>query len=507
LQPPAYSSIPDKKIDKISLRGAALPDPDHPFLISPLPQFTTPLTTSTNFSFTPASVPPLPELTDDLEDEEEEEEGTDSEPEHEVTTPIVVHQDLRGSNGIRRLSFVQTTNGRSEHDSALARTGPYLDHRRARSGSSPETYTSRSSSVKKGTTTTTTSNNASPRSPPKSATLSQSSPQVQQQQHASSSREGDASSPSFPIRSNSTRNPDGGVLRTRLHDLLRDSAMSSSLPNMSASHFPASFTNWETSSGRVSPLPPRSDSSNTNKSSSSSSSSSYDTAVPLLPQTTGSSSGKPLTGTTTFCNFAPRQGFSSASTEAKKLEEERRRKLIEEKQQQQQHANDMMDRESHSSMSNKSSSTSSSSSSTSSTTNQTSNNTSTSIQLTPRREQQPSTATSPIPPSATTRRGQNFTGSLGRSGSSVVSPSKEEQDPGPTFSTSTTRRGQSFSGSLGRSGSIVSPSTGKEEQQQHDTFTTHHQTRLGYASTSSSISKARGGAILSSSVDPAGIYA
>ena len=427
MQPPAYSSlISDKKIDRISLRGAALPDPDHPFLISPLPQFTTPLTTSNNFSFTP--VPPLPELTDDLEDDDE---ATDSEPEHEATTPTVVQQDLRGSNGLSRLPFRQT-DGRSEHDSALSRTGPYLDHRRARSGSTPEMYTSPSS--------VNVSADASPRTPPKSATLSQS----QQVQHASSSRDSDAS---FPTRSTLARNPDGGVLRTRLHDLLRDSAMSSSLPNMSASHFPPSLTNRETSSGRVSPLPPRSDSSNTNKTPLPSSSSS-DTTVPLPPQTTGA--GKPLTGVAPNCNFAPRQGFSSASTEAKKLEEERRRKLKEEKQPSsrlEKSVNDM-DREGHMSSKQQPST---------STSTQTSNNTT--IQLTPRREQ----------PIATT---------------TMVSNS------GPT--SSTTRRGQSFTGSLGRSGTIVSPS--KEE---HDTFT--HQARYV------SIAKARGAML--SSVDPTGIYA
>jgi hypothetical protein len=384
LQLPAYSklsSTPDKRIDRISLRGAALPDPDHPFLISPLPQFTTPLTTSNNFSFTP--VPPLPELTNDLEDEDDE--ATDSETEHEAATPTVVQQDLRDSNGLRRLSF--QTDG-----PALARSGPYLDHRRARSGSSPEMYTS-PSSVK-------VSADASQASPPKSATLSQS----QQVQHASSSREGDASS---HTRSPLTKNPDGGVLRTRLHDLLRDSAMSSSLPNMSASHFPPSLTNRGTSSGSVSPLPPRSDSSNTNKTPLPSSSSS-DT-----PPQPGPS--KPLTGVAPTCNFAPRQGFSSASTEAKKLEEERKRKLKEEKQQSsrlEKSANDM-DRESHMS---KQPSTS--------TSTQTSNN--------PRREQPSTTSTGTMVsnsrPTSSTRRGQSFSGTLGRSGSSIVSPSKEEHD-------------------------------------------------------------------------------
>ena len=411
MQPPAYSTLSDKKIDRISLRGAALPDPDHPFLISPLPQFTTPLTTSNNFSFTP--VPPLPELTDDLEGEDDE--ATDSEAEHEAATPIVVQQDLRDTNGLRRLSFLQT-DGRSEymHDSALSRTGPYLDHRRARSGSSPEMYTS-PSSVK----VSADASNASPQSPPKSATLSQSQ---QAHQHASSSREGDAS---FSTRSTLARNPDGGVLRTRLHDILRDSAISSSLPNMSASHFPPSFTNREASSGRVSPLPPRSDSSNTNKTPSSSS----DTAVPLIPQTTGAS--KPLTGAAPICNFAPRQGFSSASTEAKKLEEERRRKLKEEKQP-----------------------------STSTSTQTSSNNIN---QLTPRREQ-PSTTTTMV------------------------------SNSGPT-PTSSTKRGQNFTGSRGRSGSTVSPS--KEEQ--HDTFT--HPSQARYVN----MGKTRGA--IHSSVDPAGIYA
>ena len=495
MQPPAYSSISDKKIDRISLRGAALPDPDHPFLISPLPQFTTPLTTTSSFFSTPANVPPLPELTDDLEDDEDDDEAAESGSEHEATTPIVVQQDLRDSNGIRRRSFLQT-DGRSEHNSALARTGPYLDHRRARSGSTPEMYSSPSSSVNISADTS----NASPRSPPKSATPSQSQQQqVQQHAFSSSSRESDASS--FPTRSTSSRNPDGGVLRTRLHDLLRDSALSSSLPNMSASHFPASFTNRETSSGSVSPHPPpRSDSSNTNKTPlPPPSSSSSDTPVPLLPQTTGS--GKPLSGVAPFCNFAPRQGFSSASTEAKKLEEERKRKLIEEKQQQQSSMDHTMSKQ-----------PSSSTSTTQSSNN--SNNTAT-IQLTPRREQQSSTITNsgPIP---TTRRGQSFTGSLGRSGSSMVSPSKEEQYD--TFSSSSSnsgstssslspiaRRGQSYTGSLGRSGSstVVSPTSKEEQQQQQqqqlDTFT--HQARYHV-----SIGKARG-TIISSSVDSAGIYA
>ena len=452
MQPPAYSSLPDKKIDRISLRGAALPDPDHPFLISPLPQFTTPLTPSNNFSFTP--VPPVPELTDDLEDGDDDDEDTNSESEHEATTPIVVQQDLRGSNGIRRLSFLQT-DGRSEHDSALVRTGPYLDHRRARSGSSPGTYTSPSSVNVSADTS-----NASPRTPPKSATLSQSQ---QIQPHASSSsREGDAS---FSSRSPLARNPDGGVLRTRLHDLLRDSAMSSSLPNMSASYFPASFTNRETSSGRVSPLPSRSDSSNTNKTPIPPSSSSSDSAIPLPSQT---GSGKPLSGVAPFCNFAPRQGFSSASTEAKKLEEERRRKLQEEKQQQssrlEKNANDMDH------MSKQPSSSTS--------TTQSSNNNTATIQLTPRREQSSTSATGTI---VSSNSGATFSSNRPSCGA---------------------RRGQSFPGSLGRSGSIVSPSKEEQQQQQQqqqDTFT--HQARYV------SIGKARGAMLSSSSVDPAGIYA
>lgn len=370
-----------------------MPDPDHPFLISPLPQFTTPLTISSNFSFTP--VPPLPELTDDLEDDDE---VADSKFEHEAATPIVVPQDLRGSNGLRRLSFRQT-DGRSEQDSALARTGPYLDHRRARSGSNPEMYTS-PLSVK---VVLVDAPDASSRSPPKSATLSQS----QQVQHASSSREGDAS---LPTRSPLARNPDGGVLRTRLHDILRDSAISSSLPNMSASHFPSSLTNREGSSGRVSPLSSRSDSSNTNKTPLPSSSSS-DTAVPL-PQTVAGNNNKPLVaGVAPNCNFAPRQGFSSASTEAKKLEEERRRKLREEKQNSrpEKSANDM-DREGHMP---KQPSTS------------TSTQTSNTIQL-----KQPSTITM-VPnssgPTSSTRRGHSFSGSLGKSGL-IVSPNQDEQD-------------------------------------------------------------------------------
>jgi hypothetical protein len=410
-QPPAYSSLPspDKKIpDKISLRGAALPNPDHPFLISPLPQFTTPLTISGSFSFTP--VPPLPELTDDLEDDEA------AESEDEAATPMVVHQDLQGSNGLKResilhqLSFRQT-DGRSDHDSPLSRTGPYLEHGRARSGSMP---TSRSSPLSVNRSADTSE--ASPPSPPKSATL----PQVPRDAEAS-----------LPTRSTFSQNPDGGILRTRLHDLLRDSVMSSSLPNMSASHFPPSLTNREISTGRVSPLPSRSESSSTNRTPVPSSS---DIAIPF-PQT---GAGKLLAG------VAPRQGFSSASTEAKKLEEERRRKIREEKQNSrlEKSANDM-DREREVHMS---------------------------------KQPYPSTSTqtsNTIQP--TTRREQLFTST----NSMMISNS------GPT---SSTRRGQSFAG---RSG--VSPS-----QEEHDSFT--HQAR--YAS----IGKTRGGAIISS-VDPAGIYA
>ena len=266
-------------------------DPDIPFLNSPLPQFTTPLTTSSNSSFTP--VPPLPELPDDFEevDDSADSETADSETEHEAATPTVVPQDLQ----LKRLS--------DGSDSALAHTSPYTCPWTVKVSAQADAF------------------DASPASPSKSTTLSQS----QQVQHASSSREGD---PSFSTHSPLVRNLDRGVLlRTRLHDLLRDSAMSSSLPNMSANHFPPSFTNHETSSGRVSPLPPRPDSSNTIKTPLPSSSSS-DTA---LPQTTGAGK-KPLSGAAPSFNFTLRPGFSTASTQAKKLEEERRRKKREEKQ-------------------------------------------------------------------------------------------------------------------------------------------------------------------------------
>lgn len=401
-----------------------MPDPNHPFLISPLPQFTTPLTTSDNFSFTP--VPPLPELTDDLENEDEAAESED-----EAATPIILQQDLQGSNRLEREPILQQlsfrrTDGRSDDSSSSSTGGPYLDHGRARSGSMP---TSRSSplSVKRSADTS----DASPSSPPKIATLAQSQ-QVP--------REGDTS---LPTRSTFPQNADGGVLRTRLHDLLRDSALSSSLPNMSTSHFPPSLTNRDTPGGRVSPPSSRSDSSNTANKPPLSSSSSSDVAV-SLPQT---GPGKLLTGVTPNSNSAPRQGFSSASTEAKKLEEERRRKLREEKQNSrpEKSANDM-DREVHMS---KQLSTS------------TSTQTSNTIQPTTRREQL-STTTNPL----------------------MVSNS------GPT---SSTWRVQGSTGTLGRLGSNLPHS-----QEEHDVFT--HQTR--YAS----IGKARAGAILSS-VDPAGIHA
>jgi len=428
--------VPDKKIlDRLSLRGAALPNPDYPFLISPLPQFTTPLTTSNILPFSSTLVPPLPDLTDDLEGDDDE--VADSE--DETATLVTAHQpQLQRPNGPKRdpvlqqLSF-RRTDGRPEPESALSRTGPYLDHRRARSGSTPTIPTSRTSPLSANESAETA--DASPPSPPKSATLSQ--PQPRPLQHVSSSRDADAP---LPTRSGLPQNRDGGVLRTRLHDLLRDSAMSSSLPNMSASHFPPSFANRETSSGRVSPPPSRSDPSNTNKTPLPSSLSS-DIAGPLSQTSTN----KPLSAVVPNCSSAPRQGFSSASTEAKKLEEERRRKLREERQNSQleKSANDNMDREAHMS---KQLSTSTISTHI--------------IQPITRREQ-PSTGTNSL----------------------MVSYSG---------STSSTRRGQSSTGILGRSGSSMPPS-----QEEHDPST--HQSR--YAS----IGKARGA--IFSSVDPAGIYA
>ena len=393
-----------------------MPDPDHPFLISPLPQFTTPLTTSNILSFPFTPVPPLPELTDDLEDEDDARDSED-----ETPTPVVIQQNPQDSKPIlQRFSSFRRADERSKNDSVLS------DHRRARSGSSPAVPTSRTSPLSNRSADT--ASDASPPSPPKSTILSQ-------PQQVVSSREGP-----LPTRSSTSQNPDGGILRTRLYDLLRDSAVSSSLPNMSASHFPPSFTNRETSNGRLSPPPSRSDSSS---------------KTPLLPSSSSDvtgpfhqiGGGKTPSGVAPNCNSAPRQGFSSASTEAKKLEEERRRKLREERQNSQleKSTNDI----DHMSKQQVSTSTS------------TSKQSFNSIQLSTRREL-PSTTTNPL----------------------MVSNSG---------SISSTRRGQSSTGTLGRSGSIVAPT-----QEEHDVLP--HQVR--YAS----IGKARG-AILSSSVDSAGIYA
>ena len=365
----------------MSLKGAALPHPDIPFLISPLPQFATPLTISDTslLCFTP--VPPLPELTDDLEDDDDE--AADSKA--KVATPLVLQEYLPGSSVLKheptlqQLSF-RRTDGRSE--SILSRTAPYVDHRRARSGSNPlPTSRNHSPLSVKGSVD---GSNASTPSPPQSATLSQ------PQHLSSSSREGDTP---FPSRSSFSQNQDGGILRTRLHDLLCDSAgVSSSLPNMFPSHFPASFTNREGSSRRVSPTPSRSDPSNPN-------------TTPLPSDTAGSlpqtGANKLPSGVAPSCNSAPRQGFSSASTEAKKLEEERRRKLREEKQNS--HSEIDMDREVHMSK-------------------QLSASTSTqnvkTTQLATRREQ-PSTTTNPlmVPNSGSTSSTRR--GSAGRSGLSV----------------------------------------------------------------------------------------
>ncbi|CAA7257507.1 unnamed protein product [Cyclocybe aegerita] len=313
-------------VDAQALKGIAIQDPKSSFLISPLPQFTGALPSILD-GFTP-----LPELTEDAEEEDEK-----SDEEDEVSTPdSAQHQRIFQAAQETKPSPSARTSAdtlpplRSEmslpEPSGLSRSAPYLDHRRARSRSNPSPMASCSHSPS-------SSNNTPPMSSPQH--LSSYQPSSSRYSSGSSSRDARTSSP------RGVQAQDSEVLRTRLHDILRATPTSTSLPTMSSGHFPASLTNRDR--GAEPPSPPDRQRSRERESRGSppsragpssasrvaGPSSSTDSVSHLLashPQPTphkppSSTSPNPLVGLR----------YTTASAEAKKLEEERRKKLKEER--------------------------------------------------------------------------------------------------------------------------------------------------------------------------------
>ena len=293
------------EFDQSDLEGVAVQDPNHSFLISPLPQFTAVLP-SLFENFTP-----LPEL---AEDEEGEQTSSDDE---ELPTPETLQGHLlRQPMESKRVSMPEPIPGPSQDNSrkflqepsGLSRTAPYREHRqRARSSSSPSRPTSRSESPFD-------SGRASPSTPPATSSQNLSSQSPTQQ---TSSRD------TYPLNAPATN-------VRRLYEILGDSSPSSSLPNISSSHFPPSLTQRDsfTRSGRSSPPPPpaRTGSSNSNKAPLPSG----DTISYLSASLQAHNINTPALSTSPHGH---RTGMSSASAEAKKFEEERRMRRAKERQQ------------------------------------------------------------------------------------------------------------------------------------------------------------------------------
>lgn len=304
-------------IDLKALDGAAVRDSDS-FLISPLPQFT---------SILPAvydAFRPLPELTEDVEGEDEDEKTDDEEEiptpdssrsQRAIPNPLELKKSAFIQHSMESLSTLRPDVNRVSEPSSLSRTVPYIEQRRPRSSSSPTQPRSRPRSRSPSPFDHSTS--TTPPMPPPQHLMSQSG------RYAQVSRE--------PYGS-STRNADGEVLRTRLHDILRDSPTSSSLPIMTSGHFPASFANRDREREREAPTtngvlpPPTRTSSSNGKSSTPIPPSSSDGISHLLASGPHQQIlNKPIS--TPSPNPAGQgQRYSSASEEAKKLEEERRRK-------------------------------------------------------------------------------------------------------------------------------------------------------------------------------------
>ena len=291
------------EFDQSDLEGVAIQDPNHSFLISPLPQFTAALPSMFE-TFTP-----LPEL---AEDEEGEQASSDDE---ELSTPETLQEHfLRQPMESKRVSMPEPIpvpsqdNGRRflQEPSGLSRTAPYREYRRPRSSSSPSRPTSRSQSPFD-------SGRASPATPPVPAS----------QQNLSSQSSAQQSSPRDPYSLNA---PATNV--RRLYEILGDSSPSSSLPNMSPNHFPPSFTHRDSfaRSGRSSPPPARTGSASSNNSSLQSG----DGVSHLTASLQAHNINIPAPSTSPHGH---RTGMSSASAEAKKFEEERRMRRAKEKQQ------------------------------------------------------------------------------------------------------------------------------------------------------------------------------
>ena len=285
-------------LDMLALEGVAVRDSESSFLISPLPQFTNALPSVLS------GITPLPELTEDIDGEKEEEE------EEEISTPDSVQHDrsIDGRQEFHRQSGETVLSEHSEHFKSLQVS--VFSHRapfhRARSHSIP-------------------SHSTSPGSPPSGRSASTSPPKLVLQDLTPISPDRYP----HPRETYTSRNsnPDGDALRSRLHDLLRDSPTSSSLPNMT--------------SGHLSPLFNKVDRESTSPNTSGSLSSSYTGSKTSVSTNNLSDSFSHLlaSGPQSSNRLAPvpspipfiGQRYSSASTEAKKLEEERRRKYLEEK--------------------------------------------------------------------------------------------------------------------------------------------------------------------------------
>lgn len=292
-----------------ALEGVAVRDSESNFLISPLPQFTNALPSVLG------GMAPLPELTEDIDGEEKEEEEISTPDSARHERPIESHRQLH-----QQQSGETILSERPDHFKVLQMSELSHHHaapyHRARSHSIPSQSTS-SSSPRSAST-----------SPPKLVS------------HDLTPATTDRASSSYPhirdvsVRNSDTRdvytpgrnsNPDGDALRIRLHDLLRDSPTSSSLPNMPSSHFSSSFHKVDRDSSTQNNSPPLSTAGGTSAKTHNPS----DGFSHLLAS--GSQSSNRLAPAPSPSPFVG-QRYSSASTEAKKLEEERRRKHLEEKQ-------------------------------------------------------------------------------------------------------------------------------------------------------------------------------
>lgn len=285
--------------DMKALEGVAIRDSESSFLISPLPQFTNILPSILD------GLTPLPELSEDVEGEEKSDEDEEiTTPDTHNHRPMDEHREIKMQPSSESISSQQLEFEASDP----SRSSPY---QRARSRSIPSHFS-----------------NTMLASPIRSASASPpyhfpSSP-VQSNLYPHSVRDS---------YSSSTRTTEGDVLRTRLHDLLRDS--STPLPNAPPVQLPSSVSKREREDSTSSPSPPyRAGTTDSNKAQMTTQHSSGDGVAHLLASGSHQQhSNKPVPSPSP--NPLGSQRYSSASTEAKKLEEERRRKHMEEKQQRQ----------------------------------------------------------------------------------------------------------------------------------------------------------------------------